>query len=126
MNIKSTVKLNSGREMPVLGLGTWQLSERTADTIEAALKMGYKMIDTSGDYNTQPGIGNGLEQSGKARDEYYLVTKVEEDDDAYEATKNNLRELGLEFADLMLIHRPPDNGVGKELWLGRRRPGKRG
>jgi 2,5-diketo-D-gluconate reductase A len=46
------------------------------------------------------------------------VTKIEEDDNAYEATKKDLSELQLGYADLMLIHRPPDRGVGEDLWKG--------
>jgi diketogulonate reductase-like aldo/keto reductase len=107
--------------MPVLGLGTWQLDNQTADTIALALKLGYRMIDTSGDYGTQPGISEGLKQSGVGRDSYYLVTKVEETDDAYEATQQNVQELQLTYADLMLIHRPPSTGFGKELWQGLQR-----
>lgn len=118
MNSDSTFKLRSGNEMPVLGLGTWQLTDDTAGTIQKALELGYRMIDTSGDYGTQPGIGEGLEHSNVSRDSYYLVTKVEEDDDAYEATRQNLQELSLGHADLMLIHRPPPDGPGTELWRG--------
>lgn len=83
-----------------------------------ALALGYQMIDTSGDYGTQPGIGEGIRRSGVDRDDIFLVTKVEENDDAYEATTRNLRELGLDHADLMLIHRPPPRGPGVELWEG--------
>ncbi len=118
MKLSSTVTLHTGHTMPILGLGTWKLTEETAGIIKKALELGYPMIDTSGDYGTQPGIGEGLKQSGVGRADYYLVTKIEEDDDAYEATKKNLQELGLEYADLVLIHRPPERGVGVELWKG--------
>lgn len=118
MNENSTIKLRTGRDMPVMGLGTWQLNRDTAGTIEQALAMGYRMIDTSGDYGTQPGVGEGMRGSGLPRDQIYLVTKVEEDEDAYEATGRNLEELGLDHADLMLIHRPPRRGAGVELWRG--------
>ena len=104
--------------MPTLGLGTWQLTHDTAGTVEEALRLGYRMIDTSGDYGTQPGIGGALRQTDVRREDIYLVTKVEEDEDAYEATRRNLDELGLDFADLMLIHRPPLFGAGQELWEG--------
>jgi diketogulonate reductase-like aldo/keto reductase len=104
--------------MPVIGLGTWKLTENTNEAVAHALKIGYRMIDTSGDYGTQPGIADGIAQSGKSRDEFYLVTKVEEYEDAYESTKNNLRQLKLDQADLMLIHRPPKDGPGHELWQG--------
>lgn len=118
MDIRSTLPLHTGRAKPVLGLGTWQLTHDTAGTVEAALRLGYRMIDTAVDYDTQPGIGEAIRRSDLDREEMYLVTKVEEDEDAYEATARNLRELGLEYADLMLIHRPPARGVGRELWEG--------
>ncbi len=118
MDAASRLELHTRRQMPILGLGTWQLTHDTAGTIEGALAMGYRMIDTSGDYGTQPGIGEGIRRSGKAREEIYVVTKVEEHDDAYRATAANLEELGLDYADLMLIHRPPPRGAGVELWAG--------
>lgn len=121
MDLDSRAILHTGNQMPVLGLGTWQLTNNTANTVAAALELGYKMIDTSGDYGTQPGIGEGLKQSGLKRDEYYIVTKIEETDDAYEATRNNLQELQLSHADLVLIHRPPATGAGQDLWEGLRR-----
>jgi len=115
---RNGIHLHTGNTMPVMGLGTWQLTDHTAETVADALRMGYRMIDTSGDYGTQPGIGDGIRRAGVDRDDFYLVTKVEETDDAYEATKRDLRELGLDYADLMLIHRPPDDGAGVELWRG--------
>jgi diketogulonate reductase-like aldo/keto reductase len=118
MNIHSTVKLRTGSSMPIIALGSWELNKDTADAVLAALSNGYRMIDTSGDYGTQPGIGKGIKQSGIPRREIYLVTKVEENDDAYEAAKKNLRELQTAYADLMLIHRPPQTGAGEELWQG--------
>jgi diketogulonate reductase-like aldo/keto reductase len=114
----STRPLHTGRGMPVLGLGTWQLTDDTAGSVAEALRLGYRMIDTSGDYGTQSGIGDAIRRSGLHREQIYLVTKVEEDEDAYDATRRNLAELGLEYADLMLIHRPPPTGVGRELWEG--------
>lgn len=118
MNADDTVTLRSGNRMPPLGLGTWQLTRDTAGTVAAALRAGYRMIDTSGDYGTQPGIAEGIESSGVDRSNLYLVTKVEETDEPYAATKRNLRELGTDYADLMLLHRPPDDGAGEQLWRG--------
>ncbi|MFO7929676.1 MAG: aldo/keto reductase [Candidatus Humimicrobiaceae bacterium] len=118
MDKNSTVKLHTGRKMPVLGLGTWLLEEDTANTIDYALEIGYRMIDTSGDYGTQPGIGEGFEKSGIKRQDIYLVTKVEETDNAYDDTKVNLQELKFDYADLILIHRPPLLGAGENLWEG--------
>ncbi len=117
MDAASTVVLRTGNRMPVMGLGTWQLSRDTAGTIVAALQLGYRLIDTSGDYGTQPGIGEGLKRSGVDREQIYLQTKVEDtDEDAYEALQYNLEELGQDYVDLVLIHRPPRSGAGVELW----------
>ncbi|QBQ55516.1 aldo/keto reductase [Nitrosococcus wardiae] len=126
MNAQSTVQLHSGNAMPILGLGTWQLTIDTADTVAYALELGYRMIDTSSDYGTQPGIGEAIKRSHISRDSLYIVTKVEETDDAYQATKEYLNEMDLEYADLMLIHRPPARGAGEELWDGLIRAKKEG
>lgn len=110
MDNTSTVSLHTGRTMPIIGLGTWQLSENTTRTVEDALSLGYPMIETAVDYGTQPEIGAAFERGGPSPSEIYLVSKVEENEDAYEATKRNLRELGTGTVDLKLIHRPPPNG----------------
>lgn len=118
MDPRTEIALHTGNSMPVLGVGTWQLTNDTAGTIEIALELGYRMVDTSGDYGTQPGIADGIKRSGIGRGEFYLVTKVEEMGDAYQATRRNLDELQLDYVDLMLIHRPPKTGAGEELWRG--------
>jgi 2,5-diketo-D-gluconate reductase A len=113
--------LASGNQMPLLGFGTWELRHRTEAVVSAALEAGYRLIDTSGDYHTQQGIGAALRASALARESVYLVTKIEETDDAYQATRRNLAELRTDYADLILIHRPPMDGVGEGLWRGLRR-----
>lgn len=118
MDKETTLRLHTGNMIPLFGLGTWQLTIATADTIAYALELGYPMIDTSSDYGTQPGIGEGIKLSRLNRNSLYIVTKVEETDDAYERTKSNLAELGLDYVDLMLIHRPPPQGAGEDLWEG--------
>ena len=104
--------------MPVIGLGTWQLTKHTADTVLYAIELGYRLIDTSSDYRTQPGIGEAIKKSGIDREKLHITTKVEETDDAYKRMKSNLKELQLDYVDLMLIHRPPLFGAGEELWEG--------
>lgn len=118
MDIRSTIQLHTGTEMPVIGYGTWGIEGSVKDATTEALKAGFTMIDTSGDYGSQPGIGEALESGDVPRSSIYLITKVEETDNAYEATLQNLDELGMEYVDLMLIHRPPADGVGEELWQG--------
>ncbi len=117
MNKKSVFRLYTGSHMPVIGLGTWGM-KNSAETVAMALGMGYSMIDTSGDYGTQAGVGEGIERSGLVREDVYIVSKVEETDDAYVASRKNVDELGVEYVDLMLIHRPPHDGAGIELWNG--------
>src|SRR5690606_24064560 len=114
----TTIPLRGGNAIPVIGIGTWQLTDNTADTIIAALDQGYPMIDTSGDYGTQPGIGEGLRHSDRHRSDVYLVSKIEETDDPLTASATNLGELGVDQVDLMLLHRPPDDGIGRRLWQG--------
>ena len=116
--MEATRELNTGRTMPAIGLGTWYLTDDTAGTVEEALRLGYRMIDTAEDYGTQPGIGEALRRTDVPREEIFLVAKVEEDEDAYEATRANLDEMGQAYADLVVIHRTPDEGVGVELWRG--------
>lgn len=118
MDRRTTVTLHTGREMPVLGLGTWELTRVTAHTVAYALDLGYRMIDTAADYGSQPGIGEALGRTGVPREEIFLVAKVEEDEDAYDATRRYLDEMRQDHADLMLIHRPPEDGVGEALWEG--------
>lgn len=117
MNATTTIPLHSNRGMPIIGLGTWQMTDAKS-TVLQALNLGYRMIDTSGDYGTQPGIGEALQETPVDREDIFLVTKVEEGDDAYEATRQNLLELQQDYVDLMLIHRPPKDSVGEDLWQG--------
>jgi len=126
LSLESNLPLLSGRQMPVLGLGTWQLKHQTSDSVAQALEAGYRLIDTSGDYHTQRGVGDALRASGHPREAVYVQTKVEEKGDAYEAVRTNLAELRLEYADLVLIHRPPERGVGEDLWRGLRRAKREG
>jgi 2,5-diketo-D-gluconate reductase A len=114
--LQSKVSLQSGRSMPVLGLGTWQLTKDTAGTVLEALRLGYRLFDTSGDYGTQPAVGEAIQASEVPREEIFFVTKVEEDEDAYEAAYRNVEESGLDRADLILVHRPPRRSTGVDVW----------
>lgn len=118
MTKDSRIELHTGNTMPIMGLGTWMLTKDTASTVAYALKLGYRMIDTSSDYGTHKGIGEAIKMSPIDRDDLYIVTKVEETDDAYEATNKYLDQLDLDYVNLMLIHRPPAIGAGEELWDG--------
>jgi diketogulonate reductase-like aldo/keto reductase len=118
LGLESTISLRTGNQMPLLGLGSWMLTTHTVEAVQHALELGYRMIDTSADYLTQPGIGRALRRSSVPRDEIFVVMKVEEDENGYEATIKNLEELKLAYADLVLIHRPPEKGIGEDIWRG--------
>jgi 2,5-diketo-D-gluconate reductase A len=114
-----TITLGSGVEMPVIGLGTWQLTgEDAVEGSKHALELGYRLIDTAVDYENQEQIGEALRSSDINRDDVFLVSKVEEDEDARAATAERVEQLGVDRLDLCLIHRPPPEGAGEELWEG--------
>lgn len=114
-----TVTLDTGTEMPVLGLGTWQLTGDDAlEGARHALEIGYRLIDTADDYRNQRELGEGMRSSPVERDAVFVVSKVEEHEDAYEGTRERVRDLGIDRLDLCLIHRPPPTGAGEELWEG--------
>ena len=74
------------------------------------------MVDTSSDYKTQPGIGKAVRRYNRPRESLYISMKVEPEENGYDATARNLEDLKLAYADLVLIHRAPEKGVGEKLW----------
>jgi diketogulonate reductase-like aldo/keto reductase len=102
--------------MPIIGLGSWMLTSHTAEAVQRALELGYRLVDTSADYMTQPGIGKAIRNFNQPRESLYLAMKVEPEENGYDATRRNLDELKLDYADLVLIHRAPEKGVGEKLW----------
>jgi len=116
-----TVPLHTGRRMPQLGLGTYQLRSHTVETVARALEAGYRMIDTCGDFHTQRGIGEALARSDYDRSAIYVIAKIEATDDAVEALRRNLTDLRLDYLDLALIGLPPEQGVGEAQWQALRR-----
>lgn len=110
-NIKDTVKLSNGTEIPCIGLGTWQSSDDTAkNAVLSALSWGYRLIDTAAAYGNEKGVGAGIAQSGLARSEIFVTSKLRNADHGYKATLDafelTMEKLGLEYLDLYLIHWP--------------------
>ncbi|MDR2100274.1 MAG: aldo/keto reductase [Campylobacteraceae bacterium] len=110
MNIKSTVTLSNGVKMPRFGLGVWQISDEkdAANAVHEALKAGYVLIDTAAVYGNEKGVGEGLK--GFRRDEFFITTKVWNDEQGYDAAlracEESLKKLELDFVDLYLVHWP--------------------
>lgn len=105
------LRLNDGRHIPAIGLGVWQVPPaETAATVSSALQMGYRLVDGAAIYGNEQGLGQGLRQSGVARDEVFVTTKVWNDAQGYDATlaavDASLSRLGLDRVDLCLIHWP--------------------
>jgi diketogulonate reductase-like aldo/keto reductase len=94
-----------------VGLGTWDLRGKTcARMVEAALKLGYRHIDTASMYGNEDAVGEGFRASGLKRDEVFITTKVWQSDlaprDFERSTRDSLAKLKLPSADLLLIHWP--------------------
>jgi len=111
--IPQTVLLNSGYEMPVIGLGTWTLDNAQAEeSVYAALKTGMRLIDTARYYRCEEGVGNGIrkavEEGIVRREDVFVTSKImpSDYDNTARAIDDSLRDLGLDYIDLMLIHQP--------------------
>jgi len=118
--------LPSGNRMPLIGLGTRDLTVRTVETLCNALELGFRMIDTAADYHTQRGIGDAIRACGFERDAIFITTKVEPDEDNYSATRKHLAQMRLDHVDLVLLREPPGHGVGEMAWQGLRRAKREG
>jgi diketogulonate reductase-like aldo/keto reductase len=97
--------------MPVLGLGTWQLRGRECqEAVRTALTMGYRHLDTAEMYGNEAEVGAGLRDSGVAREEVFLTTKVWPEHFRAPALRRaadeSLRRLGVQQVDLLLLHWP--------------------
>ncbi len=111
-------KLNNDIDMPMLGLGTWQISNRDVENaVLWALEAGYRHVDTAAYYNNEEGVGKAVRRSGIARDEIFVTTKLRNEDHrnpekAFEASVN---KLGMDYVDLYLIHWPVQ-GMRNNTW----------
>ncbi|KAI0633832.1 Aldo/keto reductase [Trametes polyzona] len=113
----STVRLSSGYEMPVLGLGVFE-NDECAPACLAALKYGYRHIDSARYYKNERQVGDAIRQSGIPREEVFVTSKIYHPEHGYEntlkAVQDSLNNLGYDYFDLYLIHSPLS---GKELRL---------
>lgn len=106
-----TFKLNDGRDIPVLGLGTWMIAaDKIAQAIREALNLGYRHIDTAQAYGNEAEVGEGVRTSGIPREEIFVTTKIAAEHKTYESAAqsidDSLAKMGLDYIDLMIIHSP--------------------
>ena len=105
-------QLSNGVNIPKIGFGTWQIpeGEEVYKSVTHALKVGYRHVDTAQIYRNEVGVGRALADSGLAREEIFLTTKVWNDKHDYDLAKASIEEslekLGVDYVDLLLIHWP--------------------
>lgn len=106
-----TLRLNNGHTIPQVGLGTASLNDdKVAPVIVTAIEAGYRHIDTAYRYGNQRGVGKGIRDSGINREELFVTTKLDGEfqgnERAIAGLDECLRQLGLDYVDLLLIHWP--------------------
>jgi diketogulonate reductase-like aldo/keto reductase len=124
-HLQDRVTLNNGVQMPWFGLGVFKVKEgrEVIDSVKAAIKHGYRSIDTAAVYRNEEGVGQAIAESireyGVSREELFITSKVWNSDQGYQSTLDafdaSLKRLGLEYLDLYLIHWPV-KGKYVETW----------
>ncbi|MGE7877543.1 aldo/keto reductase [Peribacillus muralis] len=124
-NLQDATTLHNGVEMPWFGLGVFKVEEgpELVNAVKAAIKHGYRSIDTAAIYQNEEGVGQGiregLKEAGLTREDLFVTSKVWNADLGYESTiaayEKSLTKLGLEYLDLYLIHWPVE-GKYKDAW----------
>jgi diketogulonate reductase-like aldo/keto reductase len=115
-----SIVLNNGVQLPAIGLGVFQNPPaETAAAVEAALRTGYRLIDTAAAYANEREVGEGVRRSGISREEVLIETKVWINDYGYDATLHafdkSARKLGVEQLDLLLLHQPLPSAFDRTL-----------
>lgn len=117
-----TLKLNNGRSIPQIGVGTWTLKGIEATTnVRLAIEAGFRHIDTAQGYDNEEAVGQGVKDSGVNREELFITTKVATNimRDGCDAVRKSIEEslirLNTDYLDLLLIHWPVKDCV-KDTW----------
>lgn len=104
------IKLNNGNAIPSIGFGTWKLGngEKPTDEVEQALSLGFSHVDTAQAYQNEAEAGKAIRESGLAREDIYITTKFSglNNKDIEDSIKDSLKNLGVGYVDLYLIHHP--------------------
>ena len=103
--------LNSGVQMPAIGLGVFQTPpEETTSAVEAGLSTGYRHIDTAAAYSNEREVGEGIRRAGLDRSDVFIETNVWISDYGYEKTLHafdtSAGKLGVDYIDLLILHQP--------------------
>ena len=120
-DLQGSFELHNGVQMPYLGLGVYlsKDGEEVINAVKEALNQGYRHIDTAAIYENEEGVGEGIRQSNVPREDLFLVSKVWNTDQGYEATlkafEASLNRLGTDYLDLYLIHWPKGD-LSKDTW----------
>lgn len=120
-NLQDTVTLNNGVDMPGFGLGVYKVEDgdTVIKSVRTAIECGYRSIDTASFYANEEGVGEGIRQSGIAREEIFITSKVWNDEQGYKSTleafESSLERLKVDYLDLYLIHWPV-KGKYKDTW----------
>lgn len=121
LKIDSKIKLNNGVEIPILGLGTYQMASgrEAKKAMLSALEAGYRHIDTAKIYGNEGDVGKAIRKSGLPREEIFVTTKLWNADHGYHKTQKacerSLKLMGLSYIDLYLIHWPVKD-IRMETW----------
>jgi 2,5-diketo-D-gluconate reductase A len=122
MSDVATIALNDGWAMPVVGFGVYLVPpDQTQTAVTAALRAGYRSIDTAALYRNEAPVGNAISDCDVPREDLFVTTKVWNSDHGFESTlaafDRSLRRLGLDNLDLYLIHWPtPGRGLYVDTW----------
>ena len=106
------VTLSNGVQMPILGFGVFQIRDEAEaiQSVETALEVGYRSLDTAASYGNESAVGTAIRNSGIAREDLFITTKVWVDsageESALRAFDASMSKLGLDYLDLYLIHQP--------------------
>ena len=115
-------KLNNGIEIPAIGFGTWQIEEgeNAYNAVKTAIEKGYTHIDTAAVYGNEVSVGKAIKDSGVAREDLFVTTKLWNDmrgeENAKKAFEESITKLGLEYIDLYLLHWPANETQFPENW----------
>jgi diketogulonate reductase-like aldo/keto reductase len=111
MSLPTHFTLNTGVKIPTVGFGTWQAKPlEVENAVEVALKQGYRHIDCAAIYRNETEVGNGIRKSGVPREEIFITGKLwntkHAPEDVEPALNKTLKDLGVEYLDLYLMHWP--------------------